>query len=713
MFTTLPLISSIFVFLLGFFVWYKNRGSKINIIFSLTCLAIAVWMFGTFMMFKSGSDDQAVIFWDRIVYIGVVFIPTLMFHLSVVFTGKFKQQRRSLFMAYILSSIFLVLSRTDYFVTGVFRYKWGLHTRAALFHHIFLVFFGFYLIKFFANFYNLYKTTKSALIRNQAKYIFLAFFILTFGALGYLPAYGIGIYPVYYLLGVAFVIITAYAIVTHRLMDIKLVLRKSFVYLAPLSTILLSATAINYVFIRTLTYVPSWLNVVILILAVSSFIPLKNFYYRLANKYFFSSLYDSQQVIANLSDKLRSTLDVKKICNFISQTLINSFHAKAVGILIYDEKKGEYSVQHNNGFKIDKRKKFKGDKNLHNLFIKHSKSVVIEEIKRHAIYKQSKPIINLLINLGVEILTPLNIKNKTVGLIVLGPKESNDMYNNEDLQVLEVIGAQAAIALQNAFLYEESLKFSQKLKREVERATKDLREANIHLRQLDKAKTEFISITSHQLRTPLSGIKGYLSMLLENDFGRLNQEQRKVISDVFKNTDRLVRLVNLFLNVSRIESGRLKLEKTKFDFIELIKESIREMQTEAEKKNLKLEFIKSKKVKLAITADKDKLQDVILNLIDNAIKYTPQGKITVKVEEVGKMVRTSVKDTGVGIAPEEAHELFTKFTRGKKISQVNTTGAGLGLFIAKKIVELHKGKIWVKSEGEGKGSEFVFEIPIK
>ncbi|MFH1610631.1 MAG: HAMP domain-containing sensor histidine kinase, partial [Patescibacteria group bacterium] len=199
---------------------------------------------------------------------------------------------------------------------------------------------------------------------------------------------------------------------------------------------------------------------------------------------------------------------------------------------------------------------------------------------------------------------------------------------------------------------------------------------------------------------------------LEGDFGKLKKEQEEVMLDVFNNSNRLVRLVNIFLNVSRIESGRLKLQKSEFDLSELVDEISRELKLEADKKRLTLEVVKPKD-KVAVLADRDKVADVVLNLIDNAIKYTEKGKVKTSVILNKEKARVEVKDSGVGISPEEAKELFNKFVRGKKIAQINTSGTGLGLFIAKKIIELHEGKIWVESKGENKGSTFMFEIPIK
>ncbi|MBU4481864.1 GAF domain-containing protein [Patescibacteria group bacterium] len=708
----LPLLSSIFVFWLGVFVISKNTKSVVHRVFFLLSISVTIWLIGTFMMFISKTNGQAI-FWDRFIYMGVVFVPAFMYHFSVVWT-KIKKQKTLIIISYILGFIFLILSRTQYFVDDIFKYNWGVHSQAKFFHHLFLLQFFFFLALVLYNFYKHYIENKNASKKNQSKYVFIAFFILiTIGSTAYFPAYKISIYPFSYISGVLFTMILAYAIVAHHLMDIKLVLRNSFAYLAPLVTVLVGYTFVQYI---TNLYLADWIittsNVAVLILSILFFIPLKNFYYHLANKYFFSSLYDSQEVLANLSEKLRSSLDTKIICDLISKTLINAFHSKAAGILIFDEKKNRYAVEYNYNFNIGAQKYFSNDKFLQNKFAGQNKILIVENIKNNLSYKKSQSTLELLNKLGIEILAPLNIKNKTIGLIVLGSKESNDMYNDEDLKVLQVVGAQTAVALQNSLRYQESLRFSEKLKQEVKIATQDLRKANQKLKILDKAKTEFISITSHQLRTPLTGIKGYLSMFLEGDFGALKTQQKKIITDVFNNSNRLVRLINVFLNVSRIESGRLKIEKKKFDLTELINEIIRELKIEAEKKNLKLEFINFKN-KLKISADRDKIADVILNLVDNAIKYTEKGNVIVSAELKNNNIKVSIKDSGIGINPEEAKILFNKFIRGRKIAEINTSGSGLGLFIAKKIIELHNGKIWVESKGQGKGSEFIFEIPVK
>ena len=218
---------------------------------------------------------------------------------------------------------------------------------------------------------------------------------------------------------------------------------------------------------------------------------------------------------------------------------------------------------------------------------------------------------------------------------------------------------------------------------------------------------------AHQLRTPLTGIKGYLSMVLEGDYGPISQKVKNIVEEVFTNSDRLTRLVNIFLNVSRIESGKFEMAKKDTDLVLLIEGAIKTMKLPAEQKKLDLVFRQPKKLIPHLRLDQEKIQDVLLNLIDNAIKYTPKGKIEIFVEEIGLAIQVTVKDTGIGIPKGEDRELFKKFVRGEGVAQINTGGSGLGLFIVKKIVEAHSGKVWVESAGKGMGSSFIFTLPME
>ncbi len=230
--------------------------------------------------------------------------------------------------------------------------------------------------------------------------------------------------------------------------------------------------------------------------------------------------------------------------------------------------------------------------------------------------------------------------------------------------------------------------------------------------KISQAKTEFISIASHQLRTPLSAIKGYLSMILEGSYGTLPEKVKEKMEKVFQSNERLIKLVNDILSVSKIEVGEMEMSLEKEDLREIIKEVISELSVKAKEKNLYLKFEEPKEIP-KILIDREKIRQVILNLIDNAIRYTQEGGVKVKLQIVNNRLQIAISDTGEGLSKEEKEKLFERFSRGTAGAKFWVEGAGLGLYIAKKFVEMHKGKIWAESEGKGKGSTFFVELPIK
>jgi len=232
------------------------------------------------------------------------------------------------------------------------------------------------------------------------------------------------------------------------------------------------------------------------------------------------------------------------------------------------------------------------------------------------------------------------------------------------------------------------------------------------IEKISQAKTEFISITSHQLRTPLSAIKGYLSMILEGSYGQLPEKVKEKMENVFQSNERLIKLVNDILNVSKIEAGEIEMNWERVDLREIIKEVINELSIKAKEKNLYLNFEEPKEVP-KVLLDSEKIRQVILNLIDNAIRYTQEGGVNVKLQMSKGKLQIVIADTGEGLTKEEKEKLFERFSRGTAGTKFWTEGAGLGLYIVRRFVEMHNGKIWAESEGRGKGSTFFVELPIK
>ncbi|MBI2462672.1 MAG: hypothetical protein HYV65_00270 [Candidatus Spechtbacteria bacterium] len=236
------------------------------------------------------------------------------------------------------------------------------------------------------------------------------------------------------------------------------------------------------------------------------------------------------------------------------------------------------------------------------------------------------------------------------------------------------------------------------------------------LQKISDLKSEFISIASHQLRTPLTAIKGYLSMVIDGDYGKIDINANDALKKVYSSNEVLIGLVKDLLDVSRIERGEFHYVFQKICIPDMIDSIVDEQKISAESKGLKLIWHHPENaVRFCVKADDSKLRQVILNLIDNAIKYTPRGSVEVSVTQLYNnplRMRISVKDTGIGITEADKEKLFQRFSRGEGGKKIDVNGTGLGLFIVKRIVEDHGGTAWVESEGEGKGSTFIVSLPF-
>ena len=262
-----------------------------------------------------------------------------------------------------------------------------------------------------------------------------------------------------------------------------------------------------------------------------------------------------------------------------------------------------------------------------------------------------------------------------------------------------------------------SIKKEIQTREHIEKLAKELQKANTRLKELDQQKTEFISLATHQIRGPLGSIKGYTSMLLEGDFGDLPVTAKNSLNTIMKSAAALVILVNDYLDVSRIEQGRMTFDFSDFDLKDLVKTVVNEYKPTAEEKKLTMTFECDETKSYLINADMGKIKQVIGNLLDNSVKYTPTGSIHVSIAHEKKNDGTNsgklliaIKDTGVGIRPEVMPNLFAKFSRAPDASKTNIMGTGLGLFVARKMIEAHKGRVWAESKGQDKGSEMYIEL---
>lgn len=324
------------------------------------------------------------------------------------------------------------------------------------------------------------------------------------------------------------------------------------------------------------------------------------------------------------------------------------------------------------------------------------------DVVRPSISQENAEIIQNHMNTKTTLIFPIFSKEgKPLGTFLISMSKDYSEISEFEHQTIKNFIDSIRIALNNATLYTS-----------LQNATVQLKEANEKLKELDTLKNEFVSVASHELRTPMTAIKSYLWMALEDRGGKLNEKQRYYIQRGYNSVDRLIRLVNDMFNISRIEAGRITINMQSVDLEKLAQEVIDEVQPRAKEVGVSVSIAKHEHLS-PVLADSDKIKEVFFNLLGNSIKFTPKdGKIVVHFEEKDGIIETKITDTGSGIEPEDIGKLFQKFglMPGSYATNQPAMGTGLGLYICRSIVELHQGKIWAESEGRGKGATFSFQL---
>ncbi len=263
-------------------------------------------------------------------------------------------------------------------------------------------------------------------------------------------------------------------------------------------------------------------------------------------------------------------------------------------------------------------------------------------------------------------------------------------------------------------LYEEVKTLNLELEEKVKERTKELEETVQAAEVANRAKSDFLAGMSHELRTPLNAVIGFSQVLQEQYFGKLNEKQVEYVTDILESGQHLLSLINDILDLAKIEAGKMELELSKVIIKDLLGSSLIMIKEKALAHGISLDIDTTGDLEgLEIMADERRLKQVMFNLLSNAAKFTPDGgAIRVESWKEGKELIISVSDTGIGIASEEQEKIFEEFYQATGGIRDKTPGTGLGLPLTRSIVEMHGGRIWVESEGRGKGSRFTFTLPI-
>lgn len=290
----------------------------------------------------------------------------------------------------------------------------------------------------------------------------------------------------------------------------------------------------------------------------------------------------------------------------------------------------------------------------------------------------------------------LMARRRVVALLVVGFHNQVDQINPAETRLLDRISESVGVALDNKLLFEEN-----------QYVLRQLKLTNAKLRALDEAKDDFISMASHQLRTPLTSIKGYTSMVLEGDAGKITPKQKQLLTQAFFSSQRMVYLIADLLNVSRLRTGKFVIDRTRVNLADIVEQEMFQLKQTAASRGVSIKYQKPKGFP-ELMLDETKIRQVIMNFSDNAIYYTPTGgKITISLQETATTVEFRVQDNGIGVPKREQPHLFTKFYRAGNARQARPDGTGLGLFMAKKVIIAQGGALIFDSR-EGKGSTFGF-----
>jgi signal transduction histidine kinase len=506
-----------------------------------------------------------------------------------------------------------------------------------------------------------------------------------------------------------FIIVTVifYAIARHGLFDVRLAVVRSVTYLLSLITLASLYLAVIYIVFNTVLDQSSsvsqvTINVILTLTLAFIFQPIKKFFDKLTNRVFYQDGYNVDDFFTELSRALTSTNDLHGLLGKAVEKIAYTMKASDASFVIYTS--NEVSEQIGTG-------KFSriSYKDVRWLDAVIGESVTEPKVLR-LLSEDDELLRKMMVSHRISVILPLQRQGTKMGYLFLG-EHKRSRYNPRDIRVVWSLADELVIAIQNALTVEEIKVLNAHLEQRIDSATKELRRSNAQLQKLDEAKDDFISMASHQLRTPLTSIKGYLSMMMDGDFGKVSPEQQQVLIEAFMSSERMVHLIGDFLNVSRLQTGKFVIDKHPVDLGQLIQRELDGLKQNALSRGMQFVYKRPKNLPL-FDLDESKIEQVVMNFSDNALYYSKENStITVTLKKVDAFVEFVVKDKGIGVPLEEQAHLFNKFFRATNARRARPDGTGVGLFLAKKVITDHDGDVIFESK-EGKGSSFGFRLPL-
>lgn len=704
-----PFFTAIFLFALGFFVFIKNIRLMPNIAFGLLSLSSAIWQFGFGMEYLSIKEETAL-FWNRFVYLGVPFIVPTMYHFSVSFPG-FKEQKRFVILSYILAAIFVLLSRTDYFITGLRKYFWGYYTNPGILHHPFLIIWFSLGIVSIINLYKGYKNINSALERRRRKYMFLALIISLIGTLDYLPAYGLQLYPFGYLPVVICLSLIAYAILKYSVMDVSVTITRTGIFIGVYTLVLGLPFLLGVFGKNTLINLWGenwWLGPLALIAVLATAGPFAYIYFqKRAEAILLREQRKYQEILRQTAMGMTRIRNPRQLLNLIVDILIKNVHITHSAVYLPDAGYTQFIMRSCRNFKKGQADSISAKSKLLPWLENNKKPLLHDEISRKAqdetgaeqAFKKIEEEMRLL---NAVVVVPGFLEDKLVSIITLGEKNSGRIYTAEDLNIFSILAGQAALAIENASLYDN-------IERKVKERTRELVEVQKQLVQAEKLATvgTLAGGVAHEINNPLTAILTSVQMLLASG-GKIDAEfDRESLELIEEATKRCRTIVQKLMVYARkpLETSDI----SNVDLLEVIKNVDSFLNYQLAQDNVKIS-INAPDDKYLVMGNRNELEQVVTNMILNARDAITQakklGQVNISLLKDDGKINLRITDDGCGIPENILHKIFDPFFTTKDVGK----GLGLGLSICQSIIEKHNGSVSVQSEAN-KGTTFTIELP--
>lgn len=694
------IFTSAITLILGVYVVSGNPRSDINRTFGLICVFASLWCFGVLMVRLSPNKEEAML-WGKVPFFAVAMGAAFFLNFSFVFPER--TIRKSISHPLVLVSpavAFALLSLTNLILRDVQLKPWGYDSVHGPLHGLFMICLSLYLATGILHLLTKFFKASSPRKKLQLKYVLIGLIVA--------PLIGIitnGILPIvssaqFTDIGpssfVIFVASSSYAIVKHRLMDIDVVLQKGTAYAISFAIVLMPSWAIIMVLQNVIfgyvNYVFSMLFLLILSLSSIVFSLIKPHAERTVEQKIFGGKYAYKSILTNFGKEIVTIIDLESLCDKVIETISNTMLINEASISVLDEEKKQYILQEHKNFQgfsdQEKNSVLLSRKDPLIKWLEKNGSIIVkEEWEKRIKSPELKKVIDRMEEMESEVFIPLHAKGRLIGFVNLGKKSRNGIYSDEDIDLLETLANQTAIAIENAKLYE------------------DLKRQKAIMRRADRLASlgTLTAGLAHEIRNPLVAIKTLIELLPE----RLDDEEfrRDFLAIASGEVDRISVLVNELLEFARPATPQLQLE----DIPEIMDGMILLISTELRNRNL--EIVKQYEDDLPqIPIDREQAKQVFLNILLNAIEATDEGgRVSVEVRTFSRkngerFLQVEIRDTGRGIPEEHLDNVFIPFFTTKD------KGSGLGLSISHQIIQEHRGTITVESR-MGEGSSFVISFP--